>query len=128
MATRTPVAVIGAAGYVGAELVRLLVRHPHVTLRGLYAHRHAGHEVAKDFPQFAGVVQAKYEVFDAAAVASSGCEVAFLALPHGESARAAKELYERGLTVLDLSADLRLRSAGGGGGGGGPRAAPGRGP
>ena len=111
MATRTPVAVIGASGYVGAELVRLLVRHPHVTLRGLYAHRHAGHEVAKDFPQFAGVLQAKYEAFDAAAVASSGCEVAFLALPHGESARAAKELYERGLTVLDLSADLRLRSA-----------------
>ena len=108
---REPVAVIGASGYVGAELVRLLVRHPNVTLEGLYAHRHAGHEVAKDFPQFAGIVQAKYEAFDAGAVAASGCEVAFLALPHGESARAAKELYERGLTVLDLSADLRLRSA-----------------
>jgi N-acetyl-gamma-glutamyl-phosphate reductase len=109
--SRTPVAVIGASGYVGAELVRLLVRHPNVTLEGLYAHRHAGHEVAKDFPQFAGILQARYETFDAAAVAASGCEVAFLALPHGESARAAKELYERGLTVLDLSADLRLRSA-----------------
>ena len=109
--SRTPVAVIGASGYVGAELVRLLVRHPNVTLKGLYAHRHAGHEVAKDFPQFAGILQARYEAFDAAAVAASGCEVAFLALPHGESARAAKELYERGLTVLDLSADLRLRSA-----------------
>ncbi|HWE28118.1 MAG TPA: N-acetyl-gamma-glutamyl-phosphate reductase, partial [Polyangia bacterium] len=108
---RTPVAVIGASGYVGSELVRLLVRHPNVDLRGLYAHRHAGHEVAKDFPQFAGIVQAKYELFDAADVASSGCEVAFLALPHGESARAAKELHGRGLVVLDLSADLRLRSA-----------------
>jgi N-acetyl-gamma-glutamyl-phosphate reductase len=41
---------------------------------------------------------------------AASCEVAFLALPHGESARAAKELYERGVTVLDLSADLRLRS------------------
>ncbi|MGZ3426045.1 MAG: N-acetyl-gamma-glutamyl-phosphate reductase [Polyangia bacterium] len=108
---RVPVAVIGASGYVGAELVRLLVRHPAVELHGLYAHRHAGHEVAKDFPQFAGVLQAKYEVFDAAAVASSGCQVAFLALPHGESARAAKALYDLGLAVLDLSADLRLRSA-----------------
>jgi N-acetyl-gamma-glutamyl-phosphate reductase len=107
---RTPVAVVGASGYVGAELVRLLVRHPHVELRGLYAHRHAGHEVANDFPQFAGVLQAKYEVFDAAAVVGAGCQVALLALPHGESARAAKELYERGVTVLDLSADLRLRS------------------
>src|SRR5262249_34858944 len=107
---RTPVAVIGASGYVGAELVRLLVRHPNVHLRGLYAHRHAGHEVAKDFPQFAGVLQAKYEAFDAVAVAAS-CQIAFLALPHGESARAARELYERGVTVLDLSADLRLQSA-----------------
>src|SRR3954470_6962296 len=107
--SRTPVAVVGASGYVGAELVRLLVRHPHVTLRGLYAHRHAGQEGAKDFPQFAGIVQAKYEVFDADAVASD-CEVALLALPHGESAKAAKQLYDRGLTVLDLSADLRLRS------------------
>src|SRR5438270_2661606 len=102
--SRTPVAVIGASGYVGAELVRLLVRHPNVELRGLYAHRHAGHEVAKDFPQFAGIVQATYEAFDPAAVAAR-CEVAFLALPHGESARAAKDLYGRGLTVLDLSAD-----------------------
>jgi N-acetyl-gamma-glutamyl-phosphate reductase len=108
---REPVAVIGASGYVGAELVRLLVRHPHVSLRGLYAHRHAGHEVARDFPQFAGVLQAKYEAFNADAVAASGCKVAFLALPHAESARAAKELYDRGLTVLDLSADLRFKSA-----------------
>jgi N-acetyl-gamma-glutamyl-phosphate reductase len=107
---RVPVAVVGASGYVGAELVRLLVRHPNVELRGLYAHRHAGHEVAKDFPQFAGILQAKYEVFDAAAVARD-CKVAFLALPHGESARAAKDLYDHGLAVLDLSADLRLRSA-----------------
>ena len=110
MIDRVPVAVIGASGYVGAELVRLLVRHPNVHLRGLYAHRHAGYEVAKDFPQFAGVLQAKYEPFDAAAVAAS-CAVAFLALPHGESAKAARELHQRGVVVLDLSADLRLRSA-----------------
>ncbi|MDB4966405.1 MAG: N-acetyl-gamma-glutamyl-phosphate reductase [Myxococcales bacterium] len=107
---RTPVAIVGASGYVGAELVRLLVRHPHVLLRGLYAHRHAGHEIAKDYPQFAGIVQATYEVFDAEAVARD-CEIAFLALPHGESARAAEALHQRGVTVLDLSADLRLRSA-----------------
>jgi N-acetyl-gamma-glutamyl-phosphate reductase len=106
---RTPVAIVGASGYVGAELVRLLVRHPHVLLRGLYAHRHAGHEIDRDFPQFAGIIQAKYEVFDADVVARD-CEVAFLALPHGESARAAEALYQRGVTVLDLSADLRLRS------------------
>src|SRR5262249_17314841 len=106
---RLPVAVVGPSGYVGAELVRLLLRHPHVEVRGLYAHRHAGHSVATDYPQFAGVLDRNYEVFDADQV-TRNCPVAFLALPHGESARTARELQTRGVVVLDLSADLRLRS------------------
>lgn len=106
---KLPVAVIGASGYVGAELVRLLLRHPHVALRGLYAHRHVDQEIAQDFPQFEGVLQGRYQAYDADAVINDS-RVAFLALPHGESARVASELYARGLTVLDLSADLRLRS------------------
>jgi N-acetyl-gamma-glutamyl-phosphate reductase len=106
---RIPVAVVGASGYVGAELVRLLLRHPRVDLRHLVAGRRAGEEIARDFPQFAGILDGKYHPFDADAIAAS-TQVVFLALPHSESARAAKELYARGLTVLDLSADLRLRS------------------
>ena len=106
---RLPVAVVGASGYVGAELVRLLVRHPHVTLAGLYAARHAGHALAADFPQFAGIVDTTYATFDADVVADTA-SVALLALPHGHSAQVARQLHQRGLTVLDLSADLRLRS------------------
>lgn len=107
---RLPVAVVGASGYAGAELVRLLLQHPHVELRGLYAGRAAGHPIARDFPQFAGLLDGHYESFDADRVAREA-EVTFLALPHGESAKAARELFARGLTVLDLSADLRLKSA-----------------
>jgi N-acetyl-gamma-glutamyl-phosphate reductase len=106
---RLPVAVVGASGYAGAELVRLLLRHPRVKLEGLYAHSHAGELVAAHFPQFAGHVEERYRRYSADEVAGRA-KAAFLALPHGESITVARELYERGLTVLDLSADFRLRS------------------
>lgn len=106
---RLPVAVVGASGYVGAELTRLLARHPYAALSGLYAHRHVGQDIDRDFPQFAGVIKAKYEAYAGDAIARTA-KVALLALPHGESARIAAELLGRGLAVLDLSADLRLRS------------------
>ena len=106
---RVPAAIIGASGYVGAELVRLLRQHPHITIAGLYAHRRAGELVARDLPQLAGLVDEKYLAYDAGSVAAAA-KIAFVALPHGESARVAGELYARGLIVLDLSADLRLRS------------------
>jgi N-acetyl-gamma-glutamyl-phosphate reductase len=106
---RLPVAVVGASGYAGAELVRLLLQHPRVRVGGLYAQRKAGEDVVKDFPQFAGVLTGQYRPFDADAIAREH-QVAFLALPHGDSARAARELYARGTTVLDLSADFRLRA------------------
>jgi N-acetyl-gamma-glutamyl-phosphate reductase len=104
-----PAAIIGASGYVGAELIRLLRQHPHITIAGLYAHRRAGESIARDLPQFAGVLDEKYLTYDADAVAAAA-QIAFVALPHGDSAKVASELYARGLTVLDLSADLRLRS------------------
>jgi N-acetyl-gamma-glutamyl-phosphate reductase len=104
----TPVAIVGASGYTGAELVRLLVAHPRVRLTGLYAYRHAGEKVALHFPQFAGVIDDSYLAYSADDVAARA-RVAFLALPHGESITVARELVDRGVTVLDLSADFRLR-------------------
>jgi N-acetyl-gamma-glutamyl-phosphate reductase len=108
--TKVRVAVVGASGYTGAELVRLVLGHPRLELRGLYAKRSAGESVAAHFPQFAGVLDEKYLPYSADAVAAAA-QIAFLALPHGESITTAKELVERGLTVLDLSADFRLASA-----------------
>jgi N-acetyl-gamma-glutamyl-phosphate reductase len=104
-----PVAIVGASGYTGAELLRLLLGHPRVRIAGLYARRNAGEPIATHFPQFAGRLDGEFLHYTADAVAASA-KVAFLALPHGESVATAKELLGRGLTVLDLSADFRLRS------------------
>ena len=104
----TRVAIIGASGYTGAELIRLLLQHPHVALAGLYARRQAGRDIADVFPHFRGLVGQRIESFDAERVAGQA-EIAFCALPHGQSAPAVAELVDRGLRVIDLSADFRLR-------------------
>src|SRR5437899_1152644 len=105
---RVPVAVVGASGYTGAELVRLLLGHPRVRIAGVYAKRAAGESLSGVFPQFSGKFDLPLRAFNADEVAQTA-RVAFSALPHGESAPVVRALHERGLTVLDLSADLRLR-------------------
>jgi N-acetyl-gamma-glutamyl-phosphate reductase len=105
---RLPVAVVGASGYTGVELVRLLLEHPRVQLAGLYAKRSAGDRIADHFPSLAGRIDGEFLHYSADAVARDAKAV-FLALPHGESVATAKELVGRGLLVLDLSADFRLR-------------------
>ena len=106
----TPVAIVGASGYTGAELVRLLLGHPDVELAGLFARSSAGQPVARVLPSLAGVVDGVIEPA-APEVIAARARVAFLALPHGEGARLAADLLERGLKVIDLSADFRLRDA-----------------
>jgi N-acetyl-gamma-glutamyl-phosphate reductase len=88
-------------------LVRLVLAHPRLTLKGIYARRAAGQKLAASFPQFAGKLDLAFQAYAADAV---DAEVAFLALPHHESAEVGAELYRRGLRVLDLSADFRLKS------------------
>jgi N-acetyl-gamma-glutamyl-phosphate reductase len=103
----TSVAIVGASGYTGAELVRLVLAHPRLELRGVFAKRAAGQKLADSFPQFAGRLDLEFQPYSADAV---DAEVAFLALPHHESAEVGAELYARGRYVLDLSADFRLKS------------------
>lgn len=102
------VALVGATGYTGAELLRLLARHPRVELVSAVARREVGRPLAELFPHLAGLSELVLEAFDPESVARAA-EVAFLALPHGTAAEAARPLLERGMTVLDLSADFRLR-------------------
>jgi N-acetyl-gamma-glutamyl-phosphate reductase len=108
--TRLPVAIIGASGYTGGELMRILARHPSAQLAQVMAKRAAGHRVAEVFPHLASAVDLAVEPFDAAAVAATS-KIAFSALPHGDAASVVAELRDRDVVVIDLSADFRLRDA-----------------
>jgi N-acetyl-gamma-glutamyl-phosphate reductase len=105
---RTRVAVVGATGYAGAELLRLLLAHPHVQVACVVGHGKAGEPIARALPSFAGLLPGDVEAFDVDAIAGRA-QVAFLALPHGAAATVARELRARGVIVLDSSADFRLR-------------------
>jgi N-acetyl-gamma-glutamyl-phosphate reductase len=108
---RTTVAIVGASGYTGAELVRLLARHPGVEIVSVSARRAAGQRLADVFPHLrGGPSDLPIEAFDADAIAARA-KLAFTALPHGDSASAVAALRARGVVVLDLSADFRIRDA-----------------
>jgi len=100
--------IVGASGYSGEELIRLLLRHPEVEISCITSRRHAGKPISEVFPRFADSA-IRFTDSDAEAIAGVS-DVAFLALPHGLAAEFAVPLLERGLKVIDISADFRLRS------------------
>lgn len=107
------VAIMGASGYSGEELVRLMLNHPHADLVAVTSRQSAGQTIAQVFPRFASHPRARAVRFsepDVAALAAAA-DVVFLALPHGVAAEFAVPLLEAGRVVIDLSADFRLRSA-----------------
>jgi N-acetyl-gamma-glutamyl-phosphate reductase len=110
-ATRVPVAVLGATGYAGVELLRLLCRHPAVELTFLSSEQYRDRRAADVYPALAGLVEQTLRAPDPEAVAGAA-EVAFTALPHGAAAPVVRDLVGRGLRVVDISADFRLRDAG----------------
>src|SRR5437868_3303632 len=107
------VAIIGASGYSGEELVRLLLEHPQVELTAVTSRQSAGQTVAQVFPRFAGHPKSKILRFTepSAEVLAKQAELVFLALPHGVAAEFARPLLQAGCVVIDLSADFRLKSA-----------------
>ena len=107
---RVRVAVAGASGYMGAELLRLLLAHPRVTLTGVTSERLAGEPLSQSYPHLRGLSDLRFHDLDAGWLAEVA-DVVFLALPHMESQRAVPVLRARGRKVVDLSADYRLRDA-----------------
>lgn len=101
------VAVVGGSGFTGAELVRLILGHPHLQLGPVCGNSRAGLPIEDVLPSLRGRGLGKVEAFDADAVAKAA-DVAMCALPHGASAGVVSSLRERGLVVYDLSADFRL--------------------
>jgi len=110
--TRLRVAVLGASGYTGGELVRLLLAHPGVDLVYLGAKDSAGRSLGDVHPHLGAspLAAARLEPLDRAAVVKRAA-FAFLALPHGASAELAPPLLDAGLRVVDLAGDFRLLAA-----------------
>src|ERR1043166_3017752 len=107
------VAIVGASGYSGEELVRLLLSHPHVELSTVTSRQYAGQTLAQVFPKFANHPRAKALRFSEpnAEVLTKQADVVFLALPHGVAAEYAVPLLDAGAIVIDLSADFRLKNS-----------------
>ncbi len=101
------VGVLGATGYTGVELVRLLLQHPNVTITTLTSERSAGEKYADVFPTFRGQCDLKLEKIHAKEVAKQTTMV-FSCLPHQTSMHHVPTLIDYGSKVIDLSADFRL--------------------
>lgn len=107
-----PIAIVGASGYSGEELVRILLGHPGVRIAAVTSRQNAGKGLAEVFPQFykrPGVAEIRFTPSEIGGIIATGAETVFLALPHGLAAEFAAPLLEAGLRVIDLSADFRLR-------------------
>jgi N-acetyl-gamma-glutamyl-phosphate reductase len=103
------VAVIGASGYVGLEMVRIVLRHPELELTVATSEQRAGVEFGDAFPALRGLTDLVLEKNDPAVLAGR-VDVAFACLPHSASAQTVTAVRKLGIPVFDLSADFRLRS------------------
>lgn len=99
--------VVGAAGFAGIELVRLLLAHPSFELAAATSDALAGKPLSAVYPAFADATDLTFSSHDEASLDS--CDVVFLAVPHTAAIDHAPALIERGVTVVDLSADFRLK-------------------
>ncbi len=100
-------AIVGATGFLGVELTRLLGNHPGFTLGQVVSSSEAGKRVDDLFPALAGC-SLSYRAYDAAEIAETS-DVCFLAVPHTTGASLARELIAKGVVIVDASADFRLR-------------------
>lgn len=101
------VSVIGASGYSGIELVKILARHKYARVDKLFANTSAGKRVAEMYPWFQRRVEVVYEQYSAEAACRS--DIVFIALPSGEAMNLVPELLDRGRRVIDLGGDFRLK-------------------
>jgi N-acetyl-gamma-glutamyl-phosphate reductase len=110
MATKAKIGVLGASGYTGGELLRLLIRHPRVEIVLLTADRRAGQEMRQVFPQFSPYALPRLVSVEGLDWKKAALDLAFCALPHATTQKVIKELLAKApkTKVVDLSADFRL--------------------
>jgi N-acetyl-gamma-glutamyl-phosphate reductase len=105
----TKVAILGGSGYTAAELIKILLRHPSAEIVAVTSRQQDTPRVAELHPELTGRINLRCEPLNADRLRAGGVECAFGCLPHGVSMATLPGLLERGLRVIDLSADYRLR-------------------
>ncbi len=103
------VGVVGASGYSGAELLRILAGHPEAEVSFATAGKHAGKAIAELYPNLVGFYDSKFVPYDSGIAKSA--DVVFVGLPHGSSMKVVPELISSGAKVVDLSGDFRFSDA-----------------
>jgi len=103
------VGILGASGYVGGELLRLLLRHPKVEVSVATSSRNAGNFVFRVHPNLRGWTKLKFVMPDLSKITDE-CDLLFVATPHGVSSTFMPQIIETGMPVIDISADFRLKN------------------
>jgi N-acetyl-gamma-glutamyl-phosphate/LysW-gamma-L-alpha-aminoadipyl-6-phosphate reductase len=103
------VGVVGASGYVGGEILRLLVSHPHAEISMVTSRQYAGEYISRIQPGLKGFTDLTFSELDYEKLIEK-CDLVFTAVPHGTAVDIVKALYDRGMKVIDLSADYRLHN------------------
>jgi N-acetyl-gamma-glutamyl-phosphate reductase len=100
------VGIVGATGYVGIELVRLISAHPNAEITSLVSSGSAGNKISALYPHFKGVCDIELEKLNIGEIAKK-CDIVFTSLPHGASEQVIPSLYDAGLRIIDMSGDYR---------------------
>ena len=103
------VGIVGASGYVGGEVLRLLVSHPKVEIAMVTSRQYVGEYLHRIQPSLKGFTDLTFSELDYEKM-SDKCDLVFTAVPHGTATEIVKALYDRGMKIIDLSADYRLHN------------------
>jgi N-acetyl-gamma-glutamyl-phosphate/LysW-gamma-L-alpha-aminoadipyl-6-phosphate reductase len=104
------VGIIGGSGYVGGELLRLLLLHPEVEVAMVTARKNVGEFVFGVHPNLRAATKLKFVPLDLSRIGER-CDLVFAAMPHGKSVNLVPKLLDKGLRVIDMSADFRLKNS-----------------
>ncbi|MCX7875164.1 MAG: N-acetyl-gamma-glutamyl-phosphate reductase [Melioribacteraceae bacterium] len=102
------IAIIGASGYSGEELIKILLNHPHAEIKKLYGFSSAGLNISNVHKSLKGIIDLTVESFDENDL--NEIDLVFIALPSGESMNIVPKIFNKGIKIIDLGGDFRLKN------------------